>query len=149
MIKDEVVQFNGEVLIEVRGPDGKLKDSRFIRNTVMTVGKEAIADQLLAAPTLEKPGYMAVGESAAAVEESQTALTTQNGTRKALGSKTRAAKVITMVTEFTAGEHTATLKEAGVFGAATVGTMHARTTFTEIIKGAEDTLTITWKITIS
>ena len=41
------------------------------------------------------------------------------------------------------------IKEAGIFNAATGGTMLARTTFAVINKGTDDTVSISWTITVS
>jgi hypothetical protein len=56
---------------------------------------------------------------------------------------------VTYVSTFAAGNATGTLVEAGLFNASVAGTMLARTTFTAIPKGAGDTLTITWVLTIA
>jgi hypothetical protein len=72
----------------------------------------------------------------------------------ALTSTTQVTTTVTgdaiqYVATFPAGSGTAALTEAGIFNAASVGTMMARTVFAVINKGALDTLTITWKITIA
>ena len=43
------------------GPDGLIKDIRTVHNTVTTAGKYGAADQILASPSLTKPGWMEVG----------------------------------------------------------------------------------------
>ena len=58
------------------------------------------------------------------------------------------------VATFAANVATGPLNEAGIFNATTAGTMLCRTVFGGgssgvINKGANDTLTITWKITVS
>lgn len=128
----------------LRGPDGKVKERRRIFNTVTTAGKNGIADQILAAPSLNKPTHMAVGTGT----PSGTALGVEND-RNALTSKTRANAVVTMVGDWAAGDASAALTEAGVFDAATTGNMWLSTTFAVINKGASDTLQITWTLTIS
>ncbi|MBW2596802.1 MAG: hypothetical protein JRC93_12700, partial [Deltaproteobacteria bacterium] len=42
----ETIKITGRVKIELFGPDGKLKDSREIKNLVVTVGLNHIADQM-------------------------------------------------------------------------------------------------------
>ena len=48
-----------------------------------------------------------------------------------------------------AGDATGAVTEAGIFNAATSGTMLCRTTFDVINKGASDTMSVTWTITVS
>jgi hypothetical protein len=55
-----------------------------------------------------------------------------------------------MVGNWAAGDATnAAITEAGVFNAASAGTMYSRATFTAINKGAADTLQITWTYTLT
>ena len=128
--------------IVLRDKDGKIKDERRIHNTVTTAGKNGAADQILASPTLGKPTHMAVGTGT----PSGTALGTETD-RNALTSKTRSGAVVTMVADWAAGDATATLTEAGIFDAASTGNMWCSSTFTAIVKGASDTLQITWTLT--
>ena len=46
--------------LELFGPDGELKETREVHNTVTTIGKQAVADQILTSPTLVKAGWMAI-----------------------------------------------------------------------------------------
>lgn len=132
------------VQIDLIGPDGKIKKRKHIFNTVTTAGRNGIADQILAAPTLGKPTHMAVGTGTGGT----TSLTTEND-RNALTSKTRAGAVVTMVGDWAAGDATAALTEAGVLTASTGGDMWLYTTFAVVNKGASDALQITWTLTIS
>lgn len=130
--------------IVLRGPDGKIKDERKIKNTVTTAGKNAAADQLLLSPTLNKPTHMAIGTST----PSATALGTELD-RNALTSKTRSNAVVTMVGDWAAGDGTGAITEAGVFDASSTGNMHLSQTFSVVNKGAADTLAISWTWTFS
>ena len=53
------------------------------------------------------------------------------------------------VATFGAGVATGTLTEAGIFNAASSGTMFSRTVFAAINKTASDSVTITWKIVVA
>lgn len=130
--------------IVLRDSKGKIKDRRFIHNTVTTQGKYGAADQVIASPTLTKPTHMAVGTGSPAAN----ALGTETD-RNALTSKTRSNTVVTMVGDWAAGDATAALTEAGIFDAASTGNMWVSATFSAINKGASDTLTITWTLTFS
>lgn len=127
------------VHIVLRGPDGRVKASRHLFNTVTTAGKNAIMDQLLASPTLGKPTHMGVGTST----PTGTALGTELD-RNALTSKTRSSNVVTMVGDWAAGDGTGAITEAGVFDAASAGNMHLSASFSVINKAAGDTLQISW-----
>lgn len=130
--------------IVLRGPDGSIKQTQRIFNTVTTAGKNGIADQILASPTLGKPTHMAVGTGTGGT----TSLNSETD-RNALTSKNRSGAVVTMVGDWAAGDATAALTEAGVFDAGSTGNMWLYTTFSTVNKGASDTLQITWTLTIS
>jgi hypothetical protein len=138
----------GRVRVELRGPDGKLKARREVRNLVVDAGEAHIADQLSSAPGQAAMSHMALGTGATAPAFGNTALGTEID-RNALTSRTDAGNVVTYVGNWAAGDATnAALAEAGIFNAASVGTMLARATFTPIDKQAGDTLAITWTVTI-
>jgi len=139
----------GHVRVEVRDAEtGALKDFVESDNLIVTVGKNGIADQLLASPTISKPGWMAVGTGSTAPAAGDTALGAEID-RNALTSKTRSTNVVTMVGDWAAGDATnSAIAEAGIFDASSTGNMYARATFTAINKGASDTLSITWTFTV-
>ena len=49
------------MVLELFDESGNLKDTREVHNTVTTAGKNGAADQILATPTLAKPGWMELG----------------------------------------------------------------------------------------
>lgn len=128
----------------LKDASGNVKQERQIHNTVTAAGKNAIADQLLAAPTLGKPTHMSIGTGT----PGSNALGSQLD-RNALTSKTRTGAVVTMVGFWAAGDGTGAITEAGVFDAATAGNMLLSTSFAAVNKAAGDTLEITWTLTIS
>jgi hypothetical protein len=134
------------VYIVLYGPSGEIKDVREIHNTVTTAGKNGAADQLLASPTLVKPGWMAVGTGSPAA----TLLGTETA-RVAFTSKTRSGAVVTMVGDFPAGTATGALTEAGTFDVVTANTvnMWTSTSYSVINKGASDTLSVSWTLTFA
>lgn len=133
------------VHIVLKGPDGKIKHES-VHNTVTTAGKNGVADQILASPTLPKAGWMAIGTGSPA----STLLGTEID-RNALTSKTRSGAVVTMVGDWAAGDGTGTITEAGIFDVVTANTvnMWASASFGAITKAAGDTLQITWTLTVS
>jgi hypothetical protein len=130
--------------IVLRDINGNIKDERHIHNTVTTAGKNMIADRLLASPTLGVPTHMAIGTGTGGT----TALTTELD-RNALTSKNRSNAVVTMVGDWAAADGTGAITEAGVFDASSTGNMHLYSSFSVINKGASDTLSISWTLTIS
>jgi hypothetical protein len=137
-----------EVHIALYGPDGKLKTERRVRNTVTTAGKNGAADQILASPSLSKPGWMELGTGS----PTSTLLGAYiSGSRTALDSKTRNNAVVTMVCTFPAGTGTGAVTEAGIFDVVTQNTvnMWLSSSFSVINKAAGDSLVITWSLTLS
>jgi len=134
------------VHIVLRGPDGKIKAERFVKNTVTTAGKNGAADQILAAPSLVKPGWMAIGTGTPAAT-----LLGAEISRVALTSKTRATNVVTMQGDWAAGVGTGAITEAGTFDVVTANTvnMWMSNSFAVINKLAADTLSISWTLTFA
>lgn len=132
--------------IELYGKDGDLKEIRKIHNTVTTAGKNGVADQVLAAPTLVKMGWMAIGTGSPAA----TLLGTEIA-RVAFDTKTRSGAVVTVVATFPAGTGTGAITEAGTFDVVTANTinMWMSSSFSVVNKAAGDSLIITWTLTVS
>jgi len=149
MIIDKL-KAKGTVKFQLRDQDGKLKES-FESNLVVNAGLAWIIERMVTASGAAV-SHMAVGTSTTAAAAADTALLAEAG-REALVSST---VVTTNVTNdsveyeatFAAGSGTGALTEAGLFNAGSGGTMLSRTVFGVITKGALDSLTITWKITI-
>jgi len=136
----------GKVRLVLKDADGNVKETR-VSNTVVTTGKNHIADQLAGTPAQAAMSHMAVGTGTTAVVVGNTTLETELD-RNAFTSSTATANVVTYVADWAAGDATGALTEAGIFNAASGGTMLARTTFTVINKGASDTVTVTWTLTL-
>jgi hypothetical protein len=122
------------------------------QNLVVTTGLSYLISRAKDA-TATAMSHIAVGTGTTAAATTQTALVGEVA-RVALTSTTQVTTTVTgdaiqYVATFPAGSGTAALTEAGIFNSASVGTMMARTVFAVINKGALDTLTITWKITIA
>lgn len=133
------VPLKGRVTVSLKKPNGSLKTLRQ-HNAIESAGLYAIADQLLASPTLGKPTHGGVGTGTPV----GGALAGEVG-RVALDTKTRSTDTVTMVFTLPAGTGTGSLTEAGLFDADTSGNCLATTSFTAVNKGASDTLVITWE----
>lgn len=148
---NEKLKTTGELKIVVRDKDGNIKDERLEKNLVVNTGLDVIADRMKGTPTKAAMTHMAVGTDATAAAAGNTALGTQLGTRVALTSTTVTSNAIEYVATFPSGAstHSGALVEAGIFNASTAGDMLCRTTFAAVNKGDDDTVTITWTVTIS
>jgi hypothetical protein len=115
-------------------------------NLVVTAGKNWVADRMNNANTVMT--HMAVGTGTTAAAAAQTALITESD-RNALTSTTVTDNAVAYVATWAAGDATAALTEAAILDAASGGDMLARTVFSVVNKGAADSMTITWTITVS
>lgn len=147
MINDNL-KLQGDVAIVVKDKDGKVKDSREIHNLVVSAGLEYICSRM-AGTSANVMTHMAVGSGTTAASAGQTDLVSILGSREALDSSTASSNTITYVSSFEAGEGTGAVTEAGVFNASSGGTMLCRTVFAVVNKDADDTMSITWTITLT
>jgi hypothetical protein len=148
MVNDNI-KITGNVKIDIIGADGAVKDSREIKNLVVTSGKTFIASRIVGVAA-NVMGWMELGTGTTAAAVGDTTLETViSGSRVALTSGTSSTNVVTYVASFPAGTGTGAVTEAGVFNAASAGTMLCRTVFSVVNKGANDAMSITWTITVS
>ena len=145
MLNDQLI-VTGDVVVEITGADGQIKDRREIKNLVVATGKTFIAGRMVGTPTTMS--HMAVGSSSTAAATGDTALGASLG-RVALTSSASSGAVVTYIASFPAGTGTGAVVEAGVFNDPTAGTMLCRTVFAVVNKGADDAMSITWAITVS
>ena len=115
-------------------------------NLVVTAGKNWVADRMNDANTVMT--HMALGTAATAAAVGNTTLVTEID-RNSLTSTTVSTNTIAYSCTWAAGDGTGAITEAGLFDAASAGDMLARTVFSVVNKGASDSITITWTITIS
>ena len=146
---DDNLKVTGRVSISLYDKDGNLKDGREIKNLVVNNGKGFIASRMISGGA-SVMSHMALGSGTTAPAAGDTALESLLGVREILDSSTSPASGVVLYTSsFEAGDATGAVTEAGIFNAATDGTMLCRTTFDTINKSATDTLSVTWTITIS
>ena len=148
MINTDGLKVTGSVNVVINDECGKQKENFTIPNLVVDTGLAYIASRMKDA-TATAMTHMGVGTGTTATAGGQTALVTPLGSRVSLTSTTVTTNSTAYVASFGAGVATGALTEAGIFNASTSGTMLCRTLFAVINKGAADTMTITWTITIS
>ncbi len=156
MISD-TIKTTGQLRMVLRDGNGNIKEDRTVPNLIVTMGKNLIASRLtgVAAAVMS---HMAVGTSATTPAAADTSLGAEiAGSRVALSVPGGVAVLadVTFAATFGAGVGTGAIAEAGIFNAASgtpsgfINAMLCHTTFGVINKGDEDTLTITWKVTVN
>ena len=150
MLKDNI-KTKGTLTLVLTDENGNVKQQDE-HNLVVSTGLAYIASRMKDA-TATAMSHMAVGAGAAAAAAANAALGSELG-RVALTSTTIVTTSVTndavqYVATFPAGTGTGAITEAGIFNNVTAGTMLCRTVFAVINKGALDTLTITWKVTVA
>ena len=142
----ETIKAKGELNIKLFGPDGKLKSEKTVPNLVVTTGKTFIAARMVGTPTAMS--HMAIGSGTADPVIGNTTLQTELA-RVTLTSGTSTNAVVTYVASFGATVGTGAITEAGILNASSGGTLLCRTEFAVVNKGADDSMSITWTITVS
>lgn len=146
----EKVSFAGTLLMELFGPDGELIDAGVATNLVVNAGKDFVIDRiqsLTGSPALMD--YMAIGTGTTAPAAGNTTLETETGTRVQGTLSQPASTTDRLVSTFAAGNGTAAITEAGRLNASSSGTLLCRSTFSAINKGANDSLQVTYDLTVS
>lgn len=126
---------------------GNVKIDRKEDNIITTVGKGYIASRMVGSGTTIL-SHMAIGSGVTAESTSDTTLVAEEA-RVALASQSSTGNVCNFSATFPAGTGTGAIAEAGIFNAASAGSMLNRTKFNVINKEAGDTLTINWVVTLS
>ena len=178
---EEKAKLRGSVDITLMGPDGTVKERRYIPNLVVQTGKTWIATRMLGAninalaadnrstSTLTScMSHMAIGTSVTTATVNDTSLTAEvtfggdisGYNRASLTTSSYSTGIVTYIATFgvnnpqrTNTSNTTAITEAGIFNSSNMqvsgGTMLCRTTFNAVNKGNDDTLQITWTITVS
>jgi hypothetical protein len=118
-----------------------------VENLVVTAGKNFVASRMGGA-SANVMSHMAIGTGATAAAAGDTTLQTEAG-RVALTSAVVSTNTIVYTATFPAGTGTGAITEAGVLNASSSGTLLCRTVFSAINKGASDSITIAWAVTVS
>jgi hypothetical protein len=139
---------------------GEIRQEIYVPNLVLPAGKTFIASRMVGTSSAIM-SHMAIGtsdtaESTAGTVQTQLGaeLSGNNYSRPTLTTASNSSNVVTYTATFPANNPNApaggvVLREAGVFNAATGGTMLCRTVYPTVTKLPADALTITWTITIS
>ena len=141
MLKDGL-KLTGKLSIAINN-----KIVREVPNLVVTDGKEYVASRMKDT-TADAMSHMAIGTGSTAASASNAALGAEAG-RVSLASTTVTANEVEYVATFAAGTGTGAITEAGILNASSSGDLLCRTVFSVVNKGASDSMTITWTVTVS
>ena len=119
-------------------------------NLVVTAGKNWVAGRFKDGRIPDEMSHMAIGSADTAAAAGNTALAPElNRIALTTDGGTVSTNTVQYDASWTSAAAAYAIKEAGIFNAATGGTMLARTTFAVINKGTDDTVSISWTITVS
>jgi hypothetical protein len=142
-------KLTGHIKFDLYAKDGSLKDTREVKNVVVTVGKNYLAAWLIAATQADYfMRYIALGQGVTPATAADTALDSTLATRVA-GTLSSATNVWQNQATFGPGVNTGAITESGIFSLSSGGTMLARQVFAVINKDSSDSLQVTWQITLS
>jgi len=153
---NENAKYEGLVTMELRGPDGKVKQKFEHKHNIVTNAGLAHNIQRLLNNTSAVVNAVAIGTGTTAEAADQTTLASESA-RVAAEATVATTNVsgdsIQYVATFPAGtpSGTSAITEAGLFNSTTAssGTMTNRVVFGVITKEANDSLTCSWKLTVS
>ena len=150
---DEIKNITGKVKLDFYNVITGKHDIIYVDNVFTTLGKNSIASRLRGVTTNNQGiiTYCALGTGSTAPAASDTLMESELG-RKAISVRSSSGNVATFQTYFTTSEVVGTLREAGLFGDAASSTVDTGTLFCHTainrVKSANDTLTLTWTVTI-
>lgn len=147
-MRNEDLYMKGSLTLQLVKSNGDV-ETRRKDNIIVNGGFDFICDAIANASRGAVMGYIEVGTGTTAPAATQTALVTALNRQAATYAHTAGTKVFTLSATYAAGVATGAITEAGVFNAASSGTMLDRVTFSVINKGADDTLTATFQFTLS
>ncbi len=148
---NENLKLSGQLNIVLKDKAGNVKDTVQVKNLVVNAGLAYIASRMTGTAK-SVMSHMALGSGTTAAAAGQTDLVTILGSREALDTITISGsnnEKVVYVASFEAGDATGAVTEAGIFNAATSGDMLCRTKFNVVNKAADDTMSVTWTITLS
>ena len=142
---NEIFKLTGKVHVTVTNEHGEVVEQR-AANLVVTTGKNFTASRMVGIAS-NVMSHMAIGAGTTAAAVGDTALGSELG-RVALTASTATTNVVTYTATFGTGVGTGAVTEAGIFNASSAGTLLCRVVFAVVNKGANDTIAITWTVTV-
>ena len=148
---NENFKLSGQLNIVLKDKAGNVKEERELKNLVVNAGLAYIASRMTGTAK-SVMSHMGLGSGSTAAAAADTDLGSLLGSREVLDSTTISGtndEKVVYVSSFEAGDATGAVTEAGIFNAASGGDMLCRTVFSVVNKAADDTMSVTWTITLS
>lgn len=145
------MKLNGKYFITLYGPDGEVKDQRSGDNVVTTNGKEFLASFLYSAAAAASTftcKYVAIGTGTSSESAADTALGTESSRHTGTVSYV-SGQIYQVTATFATGSGTGAITEYGLLSSSSAGTLISRDVETAVNKGANDTLTVVYQMTLS
>jgi len=150
-VLNENLKLSGQLNIVLKDSAGNIKEDLVVKNLVVNAGLAYIVSRMTGTAK-SVMSHMALGAGTSTPAAGDTDLVSMLGSREALDSTTISGtenEKVVYVSSFEAGDATGAVTEAGIFNAASGGDMLCRTTFDVVNKAADDTMSVTWTITLS
>ena len=153
--QSQYLQLHGRVDVFLYDEHGAIKDERHLDNLIVDSGLEGVAFRIAPHDGSVKSNspwnYIATGTGVTPPASGDTALQLEIARIQdpVANYTTTSGKQVKLQVSFAPGIGTGVISESGLFNAAVGGNMLARQSFAPIVKGASDTLTVTWVITLS
>lgn len=148
----EEITPKGKLTITVTNPQGEIVEKREATNLVVTTGKYWIANRLktIGNTVPAEMSHMGIGTGTVDPVVGNSALGAQVQRNTVTSTVSPTSNIIEYTATFSPGEPSSNvaITEAGIFNAASGGTMLCRTIFGEVNKTTADTMTIVWAITV-
>ncbi len=142
----------GKIRFRIFDKEGNVKEI-YVTNTFVQTGNIHVADRLDENPAESPMGYIAIGTGDTPFTVNSTALNSELD-RNVLSAgypEQRDApndNEVVYKAFWAAGDGTGALTEAGIFNSSIAGSMLAASTFPVVNKGDDDSLEITWEVTV-
>lgn len=142
-------KISGEIWVYKHNADGTKTLVRNTKNVILNVGKDFLAAWLKESQASGFMNHIAVGSDGTAAQASDTGVITPIGVR-VLGTLDNpgASNILENTATFGPGVATGAWQEAALYSEITGGTSFARQTFGVLTKGALDTFSLVWQITL-
>lgn len=150
----EDLTLQGQVHIYLHGPDGALKDERFVGNVVTSNGKVWLASYL-AGQTTSNMVEMAIGTSVTAVTAADSTLGAEVSNPRVVGTLTSSNNMWQNTATFgqnnPSAVNTTPITEGGILNhnVNNTGSLYVHATWAAVNKAPADTLTLVWQVTNS
>lgn len=148
-MKKEAITLAGHATLILRDKNGNIKEVREVKNLIVDAGFDFVCDVMGKAAQPADMEYTAIGTGTTAATDTDTQLEAHSTRVTNSYGHTAGEDTYYTTATFGAGAGTGAITESGLFNHTSTGSMLCRQTFDVINKGANDSLEVTWKITLS